>query len=183
MNASPAWAREILAFWFDELSPEDWYRSNAALDSQIRDRFLEHWENRQDEAPDAFMANAGTALAATILFDQFSRNMFRDDVRAFSCDPLARDIADAAIAKGFDGEVDESHRKFFYMPFMHSEDIADQERCVALFKTFSGEGSLKFAKAHRDVIAELGRFPHRNEALGRETTAAERVAIENGAAW
>ena len=109
--------------------------------------------------------------------------MFRDDPQAFSCDPLARAIADAAIDRGFDKGVDESRRQFFYMPFMHSEEMADQDRCVALFETFSGEGSLGYAKAHRKVIARFGRFPHRNEALGRETTGEEKEAIEQGAVW
>lgn len=183
MSDNPAWAQDILAFWFDELVPKDWYRKNDAVDAVIRDRFLAHWESKQGESPDTFLDNADTALAAVILFDQFSRNMFRDDPRAFSFDPLAREIVGAAIGKGFDTELDESHRQFFYMPFMHSEDVVDQDRCVALFETFSGEGSLGFALAHRKVIAKFGRFPHRNALLGRDTTAAEKEAIEQGAVW
>lgn len=183
MNTVPAWARDILAFWFAELTPKDWYRKDDAVDAAMRERFLGDWEGRQGEPADSFMDNGDTALAAVVLFDQFSRNMFRDDPRAFSCDPLARAIANAAIARGFDSEYEESHRQFFYMPFMHSEDLADQDRCLALFETFSGEGSLGYARAHRAVIAKFGRFPHRNAVLGRETTDEEKAAIESGAIW
>lgn len=183
MNAVPAWARDILAFWFAELTPKDWFRKDDALDAAMRARFLADWEGRQREPADSFMGNGDTALAAVILFDQFARNMFRDDPRAFACDPLARAIADAAIARGFDGDYEESERQFFYMPFMHSEDLADQDRSLALFGTFSGSDSLGYARAHRAVIERFGRFPHRNAVLGRETTDEEKAAIESGAIW
>ena len=120
------------------------------------------------------------ALALLILLDQFSRNMFRDSARAFATDYLARAIADRALARGFDQETDTTMRPFFYLPFMHSELLADQDRCLRLYEAFGDPEQLKFAVTHRDIIAKFGRFPHRNRVLGRETTPAEREFLDGG---
>ncbi len=145
--------------------------------------FRSLWEAQKGKPAGDFLADADTALAAIVLFDQFPRNMFRHEARAFATDALALEIAKAAIDHGYDGEFVESARAFFYMPFMHSESLADQERCVALFSAPGLEYNLGFARAHRDVIARFGRFPHRNEALGRATRPEEEEAISQGAGW
>ena len=170
---------DITRFWLDEVGPKGWYEQSAALDRICRDRFMQPWI----DAPQLAAAWSGTAqgaLAALILTDQFPRNMFRDDARAFSTDPLARRIADGAIADGLDLQIDEPARQFFYMPFEHSEDLADQDRAVALFAERMPGESLIHAKAHRDTIARFGRFPWRNAAMGRRPTPAEDAVMAAG---
>jgi uncharacterized protein (DUF924 family) len=136
----------------------------AAAASQLAD-----WER----APDS-------ALALTIVLDQFPRNMFRGSARAFAADPIARAVADRALKHGFDEKVDPAERTFFYLPFEHSESMADQERCVALFGASGDAEALKWAELHADIIRRFGRFPHRNAALQRATTAEERAFLDAG---
>jgi uncharacterized protein (DUF924 family) len=163
-------SKEILAYWFGELGFEDWFTRNDETDKAIRRRFEPTWRAWRENIPAAALLDAQAALAAVIVFDQFPRNMFRGTADAFATDALALALARNALACGFEAEVEENQRSFFYMPYMHSENIADQERCVALF---SGTDSLKYAVEHRDIIARFGRFPHRNQALGRPSTEAE----------
>ena len=167
-------SEEILSYWFDELTDEDWFRRNDAVDEAIRHRFRPTWQAWRERVPASALTEPDDALAAVILFDQFPRNMFRGTADAFATDPLALALARNAIAAGFDTAVDESRRSFFHMPFMHSENLADQERCVALF---AGTDSEKHAVEHRDIIARFGRFPHRNRALGRESTEEEKAFL------
>ena len=174
-----ATAAEVNGFWLDEVGEKGWYDSSAKLDQSIRDRFMETWENAATLAP-GWIATPEGALAALILTDQFPRNMFRADARAFATDALARHIADGAIAAGFDHQIDPPARQFFYMPFEHSEDLADQQRCVELFTANMPGENLYHAKLHRDTIACFGRFPWRNEALGRQPTQAETRVMEAG---
>ena len=122
-------------------------------------------------------------LAAIVLFDQFPRNMFRGEARAFSTDALALALAKAAIARGYDREIDEAGRSFLYLPFMHSEVLADQDRCVMLFEGLGWADPLRFAYLHRDMIARHGRFPARNAALGRANRPGEDEAIEQSKSW
>lgn len=164
-------SQEILDYWFGELTDEDWFTRNDATDETIRRRFEQTWSAWRENLPAAVLLEANAALAAVILFDQFPRNMFRGTADAFATDPMALAVARNALAAGFDAAVDEGRRSFFYMPFMHSENMADQERCVALF---SGTDSEKYAVEHRDIIARFGRFPHRNRALGRPSTEEEK---------
>lgn len=170
---------QINHFWLSEVGPEGWYRSDRNLDDQIRDRFQAVWEQAGDLAPLWSVTPEG-ALAALVLTDQFPRNMFRDDARAFSTDALARQIADQAIAAGFDHQTPMPQRQFFYMPFEHSEDIRDQNRAVALFQDNMPGQTLRHAILHRDTIAHFGRFPWRNKALGRESTASEQRLLDAG---
>lgn len=167
-------SEEILSYWFGELTYEDWFTRSDAVDEAIRRRFGPTWQAWRQRVPASALTEPDDALAAVILFDQFPRNMFRGTADAFATDLLALALARNAIAAGFDTAVDESRRSFFHMPFMHSENIADQERCVALF---DGTDSLKFAVEHRDIIARFGRFPHRNRALGRESTEEEKAFL------
>jgi len=176
-----SWPDEILSFWFQELKSDDWWAKNDAVDSQIEERFLELWQEQKSKTAGDFLGSPETALAAVILFDQFPRNMFRDSADAFSTDHLAQQIAKKAVELELDQQLPEQQRVFLYMPFMHAEDIQMQNKSVTLFtKLGSNE---KFANEHHDVIAKFGRFPHRNEVLGRQTRPEEQAAIDDGASW
>jgi len=175
------WPAEILTFWFQELDPRDWWAKSDATDNQIRERFLELWEEQKSKTADDFLTAPETALAAVILFDQFPRNMFRDSADAFSTDHLAQQIAEKAVDLELDAQLPEDQRAFLYMPFMHAEDIQLQNRSVTLFTKLGS--NQKFANEHRDVIAKFGRFPHRNAVLGRQTRDEEQAAIDAGASW
>ena len=174
---------DVLAFWLDEVGPAGWYKSDATLDQTIRDRFMETWERARDGALSMWLTYPTGALAYIIVTDQFSRNMFRDDPRAFSTDKAALAAAKCAVNKGWDMRVDEPARQFFYMPMMHSESLMDQERCVRLMHSRmpeSGGPNLLHAKVHREVIRLFGRFPYRNGALSRKSTGPEQVFADEG---
>ena len=171
----------ITRFWFEELDPKDWWIKSDALDHQIEERFLELWQDEKSKTADAFLGSPETALAAVILFDQFPRNMFRDRADAYATDHLAQQIAERAVDLELDEQLPEEQRAFLYMPFMHAEDLQLQTRSVALFTRLGRNET--YANEHRDVIAEFGRFPHRNAVLGRQTRADEQAAIDNGASW
>jgi uncharacterized protein (DUF924 family) len=169
---------DVLAFW-REAGPKKWFAKDADFDAEITSRFLATYE----AAARGQLANwAGTpegALALVIVLDQFPRNMFRADARAYAADAAARAVADRAIARGLDRDVPADERHFFYLPFEHSEDMADQERCVALTRTLGNAELLRWAELHAGIIRRFGRFPHRNAILGRTTTAAERDFLDN----
>ncbi|MGF1549531.1 MAG: DUF924 family protein [Sphingomonadaceae bacterium] len=175
MTREPAWVAELLDFWFDALDPERWFDASAEIDADIRDRFLALWEARRGNSAEAFLALPDMALAAVILFDQLPRNMFRGDARAYSTDDLALAVAEQAVARGYDEALPLERRKFLLMPFMHSEERETQQRSVQLFEALGDEGSLRYARLHRNLVERFGRFPHRNEALGREPTEEERA--------
>lgn len=172
------WTDDVLKFWFEELSPEQWYKRDDAVDAQIRARFASAHETVRAMPVTTLTATPHTALAAIIVLDQFSRNMFRDSPRAFESDAKALEVAGAAIDGGLDQDMSVDERQFVYMPFMHSEALADQDRCIALFETLGKDEPLKYAHLHRDVIVKFGRFPHRNTVLGRTTTEAEQAHLD-----
>ncbi len=174
-DPSPA---EVVAFW-REVGPDRWFKKDESLDAEIRGRFLGLHEAAADGKLAAWEQSAEGALALLVLLDQFPRNMFRGQARAFATDPLARAVASRAILNGFDGAYPDM-RQFFYLPFEHSEDLADQERGVALFKTASDADGLKWAELHAGIIRRFGRFPHRNAVLGRATTPEERAFLDGG---
>lgn len=176
-----AMAQEILEFWLDEVGPDGWYDPDAALDARIRSRFEPAWQKARQGAYHEWRAEARSSLALLVLLDQFPRNMFRDGPLAFTTDARALAVAKSAIARGHDQRIDPPARQFFYLPLMHSERVADQERSVRLFVMNGGsEDNLTHARAHRDVIRRFGRFPSRNAALGRQTTAPERKWLDAG---
>ncbi len=172
------WRGDVLKFWFG-LEPEQWWKADTELDDEIRRRFLKPWAEKRQLPVASFLDDPLTALAAVILFDQFPRNMFRGHAEQFATDHLAVAIAREAVARSFDDQLEPSERAFLYMPFQHSEDIADQRRSVALFTALGDDYLLGYAKKHHDVIERFGRFPHRNAILGRaprpEETAAGKV--------
>jgi uncharacterized protein (DUF924 family) len=177
------WTDDILDFWFDELKPEDWYSGKPETDAAIRERFLPLYQELLVAPPPEAREDARAALAAIILFDQFPRNMFRGKPEAFGSDDLAADLARNALERGFDDGLEPSRRQFLYMPLMHSEVLADQERCVSLFGTLGNEEGLRYAIEHRDIIARYGRFPHRNRVLARESTPAEQAFLKGHAGY
>lgn len=169
---------DVIAFW-REAGYERWYGKDDAFDQDLRNRFLALWQAARDGQLSAWQDTDDGALALVIVLDQFPRNMFRNDPRAFSTDSLARTVASRAITEGRDLRIDPVMRAFLYLPFEHSEDIADQERSIALF-TALGEDGLKWAVLHADIIRRFGRFPHRNTVLGRATTPEEAAFLTDG---
>jgi uncharacterized protein (DUF924 family) len=174
---------DILAFWLDEIGPEGWYSGGQELDELCRERFLETYQRAETGALSLWLTYPTGTLAYVILTDQLPRNMFRGQAKAFRLDHAARAAAKAAIARGWDLRIDEPARQFFYLPLVHSECLADQDRAVRLIKTrmpVEGASNLLHAKAHREVIRQFGRFPFRNQALDRATPAAEADFLETG---
>ena len=180
--AEPGWVREVLRFWFEELSERQWFRGGAEVDARVRARFAGLYERLASEpAPDA--PTPDRALATVVALDQFSRNLFRDDARAFAADPLARRIARAAIDRRLDEGMDTNQRLFLYLPFEHSEAIEDQRLALELMQRLGDPRLLAFARDHHDVIARFGRFPHRNAVLGRESTPEELEYLKHAGGW
>lgn len=173
----------VLAYWFGELGPQDWFSGRPELDEQIRDRFGALCEEALASRPEDHLDDPRAALAGIILLDQFPRQLFRGQPRAFSGDPVALIVTHKAIDRSWDAGMTPAERQFLYMPLMHSEVVSDQELCVKLFRDLDNEEALKFAIEHRDIVARFGRFPHRNKALGRETTAEERAFLETHAGY
>jgi uncharacterized protein (DUF924 family) len=174
-----ALAADILKFWFEDAGPKKWFRRSDAFDAEVKQRFLPAFDAATSGELDAMRATRDGSLALVLVLDQFSRNMFRGTPRAFEQDAEARAIARNAITRRFDMAVPEERRAFFYMPFMHSEGLADQEYSVALF-TARCHANVPYAVEHRDIIARFGRFPHRNEVLGRASTADEIAFLKAG---
>jgi uncharacterized protein (DUF924 family) len=170
---------EVVAFW-REAGPARWYKKDDTFDDDIRRRFLALHEAAAEGVLTDWEKNAEGALALLILLDQFPRNMFRGNARMFGSDALARAIAAGSIVRGHDAQVAPDMRSFFYLPFMHSEDIEDQVRCVAFYKAVGDTDGLKWAQEHADIIRRFGRFPHRNAALGRVTTPEEQAFLDGG---
>ncbi|HEY8069784.1 MAG TPA: DUF924 family protein [Burkholderiales bacterium] len=162
---------EVLDFWFKR-DRRAWFDKNPAFDTEIRQRFLPLYELGAAGKLAAWQQASAGCLALIVLLDQFPRNMFRDSARAFAADPLALDAAKHAIALGYDVGMSEDERSFIYLPFEHSESLADQERCCELTKLLGGE-PYRYALRHKEIIDRFGRFPHRNAALGRASTAEE----------
>ena len=170
----------IVSFW-DKAGPEAWYKKDAAFDAQIRALFLPVWEAACTGALRDWMDSAQGCLARLILLDQFPRNMFREDPRAFATDGLAVETAHHMIAQGWDSDIAEPMRQFCFMPFMHSEALADQDYAVEVFETRMEEGDNDLhAHVHREIIRRHGRFPYRNRALGRANTSAEQSFLDDG---
>ena len=169
---------DVLAFW-RAAGEQKWFAKNDAFDAEIKSRFLPTYEAAAKGALSDWEATPEGALALTIVLDQFPRNMFRRDARAFAADAAARAVADRALARGFDQQVSDGERLFFYLPYEHSEAMADQDRCCALVKTLGNADLLHWAELHADIIRRFGRFPHRNAVLGRTTTPAEKAFLEN----
>jgi len=177
------WAAELLHFWFHTLRPADWFRTNAAVDAELRRRFGRDWAMLRGQPASEFLGDPLTARAAVLLFDQVPRNIHRQTAAAFASDALARAIMRGALHRGWDRGLTLAERQFLALPLMHSEAIADQRASLRLFTRLGRRHGLPFARSHYRMIARFGRFPHRNAALGRRSTAAERRAVEEGFVW
>jgi uncharacterized protein (DUF924 family) len=166
---------EILSFWFTETTPAQWFQVSKEFDEMVREKFLDHFSLASKGFCDDWATSADGALALLLTFDQFPRNMFRDMPRAYETDGKALNIAALSIERGFDQVFAPLKRRFFYLPFEHSENIDDQRRSVALFDTMKHDDpmAIEYAQRHLRVIEQFGRFPHRNKILGRESTPAE----------
>jgi uncharacterized protein (DUF924 family) len=169
------WADRVLDFWFG-LDPEQWWSGGEDLDARCRDQFRDLHADKRQLPPESFLGDPRTALAAVILFDQLPRNMFRGHADQFMTDPLALAVAKEAVDRGLDEQLSPAERGFLYMPFQHSEDLADQRRSLLLFTRLGDEQMLHYARLHHDIIERFGRFPHRNAMLGRAPRAAEIAA-------
>src|SRR5262245_57118834 len=169
---------EIVAFWFETLRPEDWYRKNPAIDAAITARFSAIHEGLKKNVPPEWMPAPKGMLAAILVLDQFPRNMFPDDARAFATDEAALALAKRAIGEGIDMQLPPEQRAFVYLPFQHAETPDDQARSIALFTALGNPNNLDFAQRHQAIIARFGRFPHRNSALGRASSAEELAFLQ-----
>ena len=181
----PDEAAEVLEFWFNELTPEEWFQPGDDLDETIARKFGGlHARLGRDGVPSSWRAAPRGRLAAIIVLDQFPRNIYRGKAAAFSTDDAALALAIETVDGGHADVLEAVERKFVYLPFEHSEDPAVQDRAVRLFATLNDPRSLHFAEAHRDVIKRYGRFPHRNKMLGRVSTAEEEAYLaEPGAGF
>ena len=179
MNAPLATAAEVIRFWA-EAGPDRWFEKDDAFDAEIRSRFLATHEAAAAGTLADWETSPDGALALLILLDQFPRNMFRNSARAFATDPQARAITASALLRGFDAQVPANLRAFVYLPFEHSEAMADQDRGIALYTAAGDADGLKWAKVHHDLISRFGRFPHRNAVLGRTTTPEEAAFLDDG---
>ncbi len=183
MAISESDQQQVLKFWFSEASQKLWFNSTDEFDQAIREQFLPTWELASHQKLKDWERTVDGALALVIILDQFPLNMFRGKPESFATEQLARDVASEAIANGFDKQSRNTGKMFFYLPFMHSEDIKDQEYSIRLFKTAGLAENLKFAHHHHEIIKRFGRFPHRNEILGRKSTSQELVYLASKEAF
>nr|WP_284377182.1 DUF924 family protein [Amylibacter marinus] len=171
----------VLDYWFEEVDQKDWFVQSDAVDAQIIERFAGLHKRAANAELSTWADTADGSLALLILLDQFSRNMYRGDAKSFATDALARDIANAAIRDDHDLLCAKNAQNFYYLPFMHSEDLDDQDRGIALtLERAKPMDNALHARAHRAIIAKFGRFPFRNAAMGRETTPEEQQFLDEG---
>ena len=165
--------RQVLDFWLVQTSPDKWFSQDDALDEEIRTKFSDLHKRAVAGELAHWRGTPRGCLGEIIVLDQFSRNLFRDDPRAYAADGQARKVMALALARDFDARMSTDERRFLYMPLQHSEDAADQARSVELFRTLEDDKTFKYTLRHQEIIARFGRFPHRNADLGRASTAEE----------
>jgi uncharacterized protein (DUF924 family) len=181
VSLDPTWVGDVIHFWFEELGEARWFAKNEKVDAQIRDRFL-HIHEQLVKHDGLGVSEPRSILAAVIVLDQFSRNLFRADARAFSADPIARRLSRAAIAQGFETQLkDRQQRYFLYLPFEHSEDRKDQALAQTMIQQLGDDTWARYAAMHMRIIERFGRFPQRNEALKRPSTPEELVFLKTPA--
>jgi uncharacterized protein (DUF924 family) len=181
-DVEPAWVGQVIRFWFQDLGEANWFAGGDEIDSRIRAAFLTL--HGRLAAGDGFDVIAPKPiLAAVIVLDQFSRNLFRDSARAYSADPIARRLSRTAVAQGFDRAMDTAERLFLYLPFEHSEDREDQALALSLIEPLGVQDWTDHTLAHKAIIDRFGRFPHRNALLGRPSTAEEIAFLNVGTNW
>lgn len=174
---------EIVDFWFSKSVRPLWFESTPEFDAQLRERFLPTFEAAAAGELDTWQETPAGALALIIALDQLPLNMFRGEPRSFATEARARDIAAAAIERGFDEPLEDQQKVFLYLPYMHSESLTDQDRSVALFESAGLSDGLKWARHHREIVRRFGRFPHRNAVLGRESSPDEIAYLNSDEAF
>lgn len=171
--------QSIVGFW-RAAGESRWFHNDPLFDAQVRRQLGHAHEAAADGMLDDWIDSPEGALALLILLDQVPRNIFRGTPSAFETDDDARFVAEVSLGAGYDRRVPKRMRGFFYLPFMHSENLADQERCVALYEELKNPVALRYAQIHYDAIRRFGRFPHRNPILGREMTPEEQRYLDEG---
>ncbi len=179
MTGSDVAPADILAFWRDA-GPDRWYTRDDDFDASVRERYLGLWQMAVAGKLAFWEISDDGALALVIVLDQFPRNMFRGRAETYASDALAREVARRAIDRGVDTRIDPALREFFYLPFMHSEALTDQVRCIALLQQAGLADNAKWAEHHAEIIRRFGRFPHRNDILGRTSTPDEQAFLDAG---
>jgi uncharacterized protein (DUF924 family) len=174
---------DILSFWYSPQMQPHWFASTPQIDAMLRENYAALWQDALQNKLDDWMDSPQGALALVIILDQFPLNMFRGLPQSFASEAKAIAVAKHAISKGYDRFIDTSQLAFLYMPLMHSEDLADQDRAVRLYAAAGLDNNLQFAQHHRAIVARFGRFPHRNAILGRASTAAERDYLNSNDAF
>lgn len=175
--------KEILNYWYSDSMREHWFNSTPEIDAEILDRFEDLWQQAAKGALDDWKKTPKGCLALCIVLDQFPLNMFRKNPKSFSTEQQAVSVSKLAVEQGFDLELPEQQRVFLYMPLMHSEDMADQDESVRLFESFGLEDNANFARHHREIVRKFGRFPHRNNILGRKSRADEMAYLNSDEAF
>ena len=170
---------DVIDFWYSPSMAEHWFQSTPAIDQTIRDRFESLWESAAGGELTSWQDSPEGCLALCIVLDQFPLNMFRGESKSFSTEQQAVMVTKEAVAKGLDQQLTPDKRAFLYMPLMHSEDLADQDESVRLFEAAGLTDNLKFARHHRELIRQFGRFPHRNAILGRISSDAEKAYLDS----
>ena len=165
--------QEIIDFWFSDDVQKLWFNSTPEFDGLLRERFLGTWEQASRGELEHWLQSAEGCLALVIILDQLPLNMFRESAQSYATEARSCEVAHVALEQGFDKSLAPEQRAFLYMPFMHSEALADQQLALRLFAQPGLEGNYRFAQHHHGIIEKFGRFPHRNEALGRHSSAAE----------
>jgi uncharacterized protein (DUF924 family) len=177
-QADQSWADDVLRFWFHELKSEQWFKKDDAVDAAIAARFAATHANVDAAEDAALLTSPDTARAAILVLDQFSRNMLRGTSRSFASDAKALKLASEFITRGWDQPLNKSERLFVYLPFEHAEDLRNQARSVALISSLADDSLTKFALDHQVIIQRFGRFPHRNDILGRKSTPEEIAFLQ-----
>lgn len=175
--------QQIIDFWFSERVKPLWFNSTPAFDQELKSTYQALWQQAADGELDHWLQSPSGCLALVLVLDQFPLNMFRQQKQSFQTELQSRQVADRAIDMGFDQLLTKEQKAFLYMPFMHSEYLSDQDLSVHLFEAAELEDNLKFAKHHRQIIRDFGRFPHRNNILGRESTKAELDYLKSDQAF
>lgn len=168
---------DIIEFWFNELTPSQWWQKSAAFDTELKERFFDVHQQVIRCELSHWRASAVGRLAEIIVIDQFSRNIYRDTPQAFTYDPLALALAQAAVAAKADDELSESQRNFMYMPFMHSESLLIHQQARPLFENKASQHTFDFELKHIAIIHRFGRYPHRNAILQRRSSEEERIFL------
>ncbi len=175
--------QDIIEFWFAADTRKLWFDSTPEFDAELRERFLPTWQQARDGELDDWMQTADGCVALAIVLDQFPLNMFRGSAESYSTEGRASEVARVAIDRGLDQGLETERKAFLYLPFMHSEDLEDQQLALRLFDQPGLESNLRFAHHHHDIVARFGRFPHRNAALGRDSTEAEIAYLNSKQAF